>query len=81
MASTASQIQEVYAQLDEVLDNPWAFGLDNGVPRPLAECLCAMRQKLGLIMGEELEVGSIDDLEQELSQDADRFCHANAWPS
>ena len=30
------QIQEVYAELGQVLDHPEAFGLGSPVPRPLA---------------------------------------------
>lgn len=81
MASMPCEIQEVYAKLGDVLDNPRAFGLGNTVPGPLAESLRAMRQKLGAVLKEQEEETGSDDLEAELSQDADRFCHANAWPS
>lgn len=77
MASTACQLQEVYAKLGEVLNNPYAFGLGDSVPRPLAEFLCAIRQTLALILKAQQEETVPDDLEAELSQDADHLCHAN----
>ena len=75
MASAACQLQEVYAKLGEVLDCPYAFGLGDTVPQPLAEALYAMRQTLGVTLNAHQEETCPDDLEAELSQDADRFCH------
>jgi hypothetical protein len=60
-----------------VLDSPQAFGLGHSIPQPLADSLQAMRMRLGQALQKEDYETTPDDLEAELSQDADSLCHAN----
>jgi hypothetical protein len=71
--STADQIQEVYAELGRVLDNPRRFGLSRQVPPPLADKLKWMRGMLEQALQEKAQQSppADEDLAVELSQDAD----------
>lgn len=71
MTPAANYVHEVYARLGSILQRPESFGLGPDVPQPLAEALEGMMRSLGQALDEEL-VPSKDDLEEELSQDADR---------
>jgi hypothetical protein len=64
------QIQEVYAELGQVLNHPEAFGLGSRVPRPLADTLDSTRRMLEQALRERQMPDG--DLEMELAQDADR---------
>jgi hypothetical protein len=66
------EIREVYTELGQVLDAPWAFGLGQHVPQPLADRLESMRRMLEEAAREQGPVSPDDDLASELSQDADR---------
>ncbi len=68
------QIQEVYAELGQVLKHPEAFGLGPHVPRPLAARLESTRRMLWQAMREQ-QMPPDEDLESELAQDADRDGH------
>ncbi len=72
---TESQLQEIYNTLGEVLACPGKFGLGGSVPKPLAASLQAMRQTLKRALKEGQEETAAEDLEAELSQDADSLCH------
>jgi hypothetical protein len=65
------QIQQVYAELGQVLDHPEAFGLGSRVPRPLANALDSTRRRLRQALRER-QMPPDGDLELELAQDADR---------
>jgi hypothetical protein len=65
------QIQEVYAELGQVLNHPEAFGLGSRVPRPLADTLDSTRRMLEQALRER-QMARDGDLEMELAQDADR---------
>lgn len=47
------QIQEVYAELGQVLESPEAFGLGQHVPPPLADRLESMRRMLQQALREQ----------------------------
>jgi len=72
---TEGQLQEIYNTLGEMLACPGNFGLGRGVPPPLAASLQAMRQTLKQALKERPEETAAEDLEAELSQDADSHCH------
>lgn len=80
MMRAASQLEEVYEKLGEVLDKPQAFGLAQNIPQPLADLLRATRQTLGQVMEQESNETGPDDLEAELSQDADCLYRAYEQP-
>ena len=65
------QLQEVYAQLGEVLNDPQAFGLGGRVPGALADRLISMRRMLREAMSEIEQDQPDGDLASELSEDAD----------
>jgi hypothetical protein len=67
-----AQIQEVYAGLGKILENPQAFGLGEHVPNALAEHLESLRRMLQQAQTELCDMPSEGDLAFELSQDADR---------
>jgi hypothetical protein len=72
---TKNQLQEIYNALGEVLACPGKFGLGESVPQSLAASLRAMRQTLQQALKERQEETAAEDLEAELSQDADSLCH------
>jgi hypothetical protein len=74
MANISARLQEVYTGMCQVMRCPQAFGLGNSVPTPLARSMERWLRTFGEIMQEECEVSRnrSEDLEAELSQDADR---------
>jgi hypothetical protein len=71
------KLQNVFMKLDEILASPQAFGLRQRLPQPLHDSLRAMRDTLGQALKEQQGEGVPDDLEAELSQDADISCRTN----
>jgi hypothetical protein len=71
MTPAANYVNGVYARLASILQRPEVFGLGPEVPQPLADALEGMMQTLGQAFDED-SATSQDDLEDELSQDADR---------
>ncbi len=65
------QIREVYEELGQVLNHPEAFGLGPHVPHQLAARLESSRRMLRQAIKEQ-RMPPDEDLEIELSQDADR---------
>jgi len=70
---TRVKLQNVFTKLDEILVSPQSFGLRQSLPQPLRDSLCAMRETLGQALNEQQNERIPDDLEAELSQDADSF--------
>ena len=70
--SMPSHIQDVYAELGQVLNRPETFGLGRHVPQPLADRLESMRRMLKQALREQESLSADVDLAAELSQDADR---------
>jgi hypothetical protein len=64
------RIKDLYLEIGHVLNNPTAFGLEERMPKALAETLSKIQSELL----EELRAGGLerDFLDQELSQDTDR---------
>lgn len=67
---TIDQLNEVYSTLNKILNSPQVFDLED-VPQSLANSLQAMRRSLEQALKELQYEGSADNLEAELSQDAD----------
>lgn len=66
-----NRIKDLYLEIGHVLNNPKAFGLEERMPKALAEALSKIQSELL----EELRAGGLvgDFLDQELSQDTDRL--------
>jgi hypothetical protein len=71
MKVAVNRLHDVYGKLASILHRPEVFGLGESVPQPLALALEGTLQTLGQIIFEEEEPSAEEDLEQELSQDAD----------
>ena len=71
--STMNRIFDVYRSLGRVLNNPSEFGLGHRAPKPLIQELTKSRNALiDELRGQQQWAEEIDDnLEAELSQDAD----------
>jgi hypothetical protein len=67
---TIDQLNEVYSTLNKILNSRQVFDLED-VPQSLANSLQAMRRSLEQALKELQCEGSADNLEAELSQDAD----------
>lgn len=68
-----AQIQEVYAELGQILDRPRSFGLWSVyVPQPLAETLRSMRCKLRHALNELQSQPANRKLTPELSQNIEK---------
>lgn len=69
--TTMNRILEVYRTLGRVLNNPGQFGLGQRAPKRLVEELTKSRHALMTELKEQKQWPEEDDLEAELSQDAD----------
>lgn len=65
------QLDEVYDELGQILQQPELFGIHKQPPRRLADAVRSMRQKLRAAIRELRNSGREDDLEVELSEDFD----------
>lgn len=64
-----NRIKDLYLEIGRILNNPEAFGLEERIPKALADTLTRIQSEL---MEELREEGLEQDfLAQELSQDAD----------
>lgn len=71
MTARTDRLNEVYVRLSTILQRPEVFGLDANVPQPLTDALQGIMRTLGQAIEQEKQTVVYDDLEQELSQDAD----------
>jgi hypothetical protein len=76
MTINMQRVNEVYDRLALILKRPATFGLGATVPQPLAETIERLLLTLGQINVAQEEPVAEENLEEELSQDADRFAGA-----
>ena len=72
MTPATTGLSEVYLRLASIVQRPEAFGLGASAPQPLTDTLEAMMQTLGQVIDEKEQPIPEEDLEKELSQDADQ---------
>lgn len=80
MTTCSARLNEVYVRLSTILQRPEVFGLGADIPQPLADALEAMMTTLGQAIEEKEQPVSEQDLEEELSQDADQFASTACRP-
>jgi hypothetical protein len=73
MADDRKRVNDVYDRLGSILKRPDAFGLGAIIPQPLADAIEDMLRTLGQVNVQREEPIVEENLEEELSQDADRF--------
>lgn len=72
--TTAHRLREVFSTLDKILNSPKVFGMRQGIPPVLADSLRTMRDSMEQALKELQSEEPANNLEAELSQDADTMC-------
>ena len=80
MTTCTDRLNQVYVRLSTILQRPEVFGLGADMPQPLEDALEAVMTILGHAIEEKEQPAFEQDLEEELSQDADQFASTACQP-